>query len=213
MEISRIIGNKPYDIELSDEEVYIAYCEQKSEFDSIKIDTYLDNCEQIGIYPPELLRSERFADRVKAQLAKLENNYEENISRAVSAAVEYAIKTETMEDLVTANTADLIINKLNQASLSIDMNAEQLSVLLKNEPHTVIRSLEQGKAVAAVSPTQTKALTNCISLVGKYTSVTQQSRGINEREDYDDLIPESEKDKNNNMPIDLTHHSGHGKKV
>lgn len=213
MEISRIIGDKPYDMELSDEELYNAFCEQKSEFTLIRIEEYLDNCEQIGIYPPELLRSERFAESVKVQLEKLENNYEENISKAVSAAIEYAIKSETLEDMVTANTADLIINQLNQASLSIDMNAAELSVLLKNEPHTVIRSLEQGKAVSDVSPTQSKALTACISFVRKYTSITQKSRGINELGDYDDLITETEKDKKNNKPLDLTGYSGQGKKV
>lgn len=35
--MSRIIDDKPYDIELSDEEIYMAYCEQTSVFVFIDI--------------------------------------------------------------------------------------------------------------------------------------------------------------------------------
>lgn len=170
MEISRIIGNKSYDIELSDEEMFLAYCEKKAEFDSIKIDSYLKSCKQIGIYPAELLRSERFAAKVKMQLEKLEKNYEENISKAADAAIEYEIKAETLEDLVIANIADIIVNKLDQMDLTLNKNASQLSALLKKEPNIIIISLEKGRSIEALSPMQKGTLTNLISLVNKYIS-------------------------------------------
>lgn len=205
MEVTRIIGGKPYDIELSDEEMYQAYIEKGSEISIGKILAYLDNVEEIGGIPSELLQSERFADKALVQLEEIQSDYEENISQAVQMAVDYEIKSNTIEDLVSANTADLIIDRLNQANYFLNMDSSRLAVILKNEPDTIIRSLNQGTAVETVTAGQKSAVESCVSTVQKFKAVTYVGRGINELGDYDDLDPEKDlkKERERNKPLDL----------
>ncbi len=186
MEITRIIDGRPYTFELSEDELYQAYREKKDDLNIVKIMAYLDSVEQVGEIPSELLQSERFADKVLVQLDSIESDYAENISLAVSMAVDYEIKSNTLEDTVTANTADLIIGRLNNANYNFEGSSAQLAVTLKNQPDSVIRSLRQSVTVETVTNGQKAAMQNCISTVEKYKGITYVGRSINEREDYDD---------------------------
>jgi hypothetical protein len=192
MEIQRIIGGKPYTIELSDEEMFQAYLEKNREFTTYKVFQYLDYVESVGGIPSELLQSERFADKVMTQLDEMQDNYEVNISKAITAAVEYEIKSETVEDLVSASTADLIVDRLNQAGYMLDTDSARLAVTLKNSPDSIIHSLKETPAVNAAYNGQSKSVNSCISLVKKYKTCCYIGREINEPEDYDDLDPEKD---------------------
>jgi hypothetical protein len=192
MEIQRIIGGKPYTIELSDEEMYQAYLEKDREFTIGKVFQYLDHVESVGGIPSELLQSERFADKVMTQLDEMQDNYEVNISKAITAAVEYEIKSETVEDLVSASTADLIVDRLNQAGYVLGANSTRLAAELKKSPSNIIHSIKEAPAANAVSGRQSETLNSCVSLVKKYQTCCYIGRGINELEDYDDLDPEKD---------------------
>ena len=186
MEITRVIAGRPYTFELTDDELYKAYQEKRDDLNFVRIMSYLDSVEEVGGIPKELLQSERFADKVLVQLSDLENDYAENISAAVTMAVDYEIKSNTLEDTVSASTADIIIGKLNSANYNFGSSSAQLAVTLRNQPDSVIRSLRQGAAVETVTSTQKTAMQSCISTVEKYKAVTNIGRDINVREDYDD---------------------------
>jgi hypothetical protein len=196
MEIQRIIGGKAYTIELSDEELFEAYLEKNHEFNLMNVIRYLDYVEEVGGIPSELLKSRRFADRVLIQLEQMQDNYEVNMSQAANAAIEYEIKSETIEDLVSASTADLIVDRLNKVGYNLGENREKLAVILREKPDSIIRSINELPTTQSAQKWQKSASDSCISLVKKYKSFAYTGRAINELEDYDDLIPESEREKN-----------------
>ena len=202
MKIERNINDKVYEIELSEEELYTAYIKKHDEINIDKIFQYLDYCESVGQIPSELLKSERFADRALVQLMELESNYEENIISAVQMAVDYELKSNTVEDLVSASTADIIINKLTQADLQLDCDCANLQYVIKNRPDDLIRSIREAPAVNTATAVQRSALDSCVELVEKYKACTNVSRGINELGDHDDLSPLKEKDVYNAQAVE-----------
>lgn len=190
MEIKRDLNGKGYIIELSDEELYKAYLEKRDDIFLDQIMQYLDQTEQVGKYPGELLRSERFADKVLTQLKMIEDNFVENIGQAVAMAIDYEIKSNTMEDLVTASTADMIMYKLNAAGYQLNASSAELQAQLANKPDEILRSLKEAPAISSADRGQQKMLESCISTVEKYTASAMIGRGINELGDYDDFDPE-----------------------
>ena len=186
MEIDRMIGGKPYRIELDDDELYQAYLEKEKELTVYKIMQYLDAVEEVGGIPTELLQSERFADKALVQVQQMENSYEANIAAAVSMAVDYEIRSNTLEDTVCASTADIIVAKLSAANSQYQTDSASLAATLKSQPDSVIRSLRQGAAADTSTAGQQSCLSSCISTVEKFKAITYVGRGINEREDYDD---------------------------
>ncbi|SDA31072.1 hypothetical protein SAMN02910447_03328 [Ruminococcus sp. YE71] len=195
MEIQREINGRKYIIELSDDELFKAYLEKKDEIMLDQIMQYLDQTERIGKYPGELLRSERFADKVLTQLKMVEDSYAENIGQAVAMAIDYEIKSNTMEDLVTASTADIIMYKLNAAGYQLSASGAELQAELSKNPNEILKSLKEAPAIAAAASGQKKMMESCISTVEKYTASAMIGRGINELGDHDDLIPDKGLDK------------------
>ncbi|MCD8095180.1 MAG: hypothetical protein LUE12_03515 [Ruminococcus sp.] len=178
MEITRKIGSRPYTIELSEEEMKNAYNEVDSQLMTAKVFQYLDSVESVGQIPSELLYSERFVDLVLAKLSIIKANYNENIAEAVSMAVDYEIKAGTMPELLASNTADIVIDKLNRVSYRLGTDCGSLSVTLKNEPHTIIKSLNQSAAVDSCNEAQKSAISACTSIVEKYKAAVDAGKAV-----------------------------------